>query len=235
MKLYPQALPEPLSACFNFIVVLHRHNRQYTPANHTPTNHVTGQPMTEATARRTLVLNADFRPLSTWPLSLVTAQEAITIIYRDRASVVEEWDEVFRSPSCAIRVPKVIALREYSHISADPKFCRRSILLRDRFCCQYCGQQFRSEELTFDHVVPRSAGGQTVWTNILTACVKCNTAKGASVANHSGRKGNGSLRPLKTPRRPTSMELMRAGLEFLDPAVRADFASYLYWNTELHA
>lgn len=189
--------------------------------------------MTLATARRTLVLNADFRPLGTWPLSLVTAAEAITTVYRDRAVVVDEWEEVFRSPSREMRVPKVIALRVYQHVSADPKFCRRSILLRDRFRCQYCGHQFRADELTFDHVIPRSAGGKTEWTNILSACVGCNTAKRNSLPNYSGRKGAGMLRPLKTPRRPTSMELMRSGLEFLDPAIRADFSSFLYWNTEL--
>ena len=191
--------------------------------------------MTRATALRTLVLNADFRPLSTWPLSLVTATEAITTIYRDRAVVVEEWDEVFRSPSCEMRVPRVIALRNYAHISTDPKFCRRSILLRDRFKCQYCGNQFRSDELTFDHVIPRSKGGKTEWTNILSACVGCNTLKRNSLPNYSGRKGGGTLRPLKAPRQPTSMELLRSGLEFLDPAIRADFSSYLYWNAELRS
>lgn len=191
--------------------------------------------MTTATALRTLVLNADFRPLNTYPLSIIPAQDALVTIYRDRAQVIEEWDAVFRSPSTTIRVPKVIALRDYAHISADPKFCRRSILLRDRFRCQYCGQQFRSEELTFDHVIPRSAGGKTEWSNILSACIPCNGRKRDRLPNFSGRKGGEDMRPLRHPRQPTSSELLRAGLEFLDPAVRADFASYLYWNAELHA
>lgn len=192
--------------------------------------------MTHATALRTLVLNADFRPLHTFPLSIVTAQEAVLTVCRDRASVVEEWDQVFRSPSTEMRVPKVIALRDYAHVDAQPKFCRRSILLRDRFKCQYCGEQFSPAELTFDHVVPKSAGGQTVWNNILTACIPCNSRKRNTPANFSGRKGVVSeLRPLKAPRQPTSTELLRSGLQFLDPAVRADFASYLYWNAELKA
>jgi 5-methylcytosine-specific restriction endonuclease McrA len=190
--------------------------------------------MTHATALRCLVLNADWRPLATYPLSLVTGQEAVRAVFRGRAIVAEEWDEVFHSPSTEMRVPKVIALNEYCPINGAPKFCRRSILLRDRFRCQYCGEQFPAAELTFDHVVPRSAGGQTVWENILSACVKCNASKRNQAANWSGRKGAG-LRPLKPPRQPTTMELLRAGMEFIDPAIKEDFGSWLYWSSELRA
>lgn len=190
--------------------------------------------MTAATALRCLVLNADWRPLQTFPISLISGQEAVRAVYRGRATVAEEWDQVFRSPSVEIRVPRVIALNEYVPISAEPKFCRRSILLRDRFRCQYCGQQFQSQELTFDHVIPRAKGGQTVWTNILSACVECNKRKRDRPADWSGRKGEG-LRPLKPPRRPTTMELLRAGLEFLDPTIREDFSDWLYWSSELKA
>lgn len=190
--------------------------------------------MAAATALRTLVLNADYRPLSTWPLSLVSGQEAVRAVFRGRAAVVEEWDAVFRSPSLEIRVPKVVALNEYAPISADPKFCRRSILLRDRYRCQYCGSRFEASELTFDHVIPRAAGGRTEWANILSACIACNARKRDQPANWSGRKGVG-MRPLKPPRRPTTMELLRAGLEFLDPAIREDWGSWLYWSAELQA
>lgn len=185
---------------------------------------------------RTLVLNADYRPLSTWPLSVIAAEDAVRAIYRDRVDVVEEWDAVFRSPSRSIPVPKVVALRHYAPIAAEPKFCRRSILLRDRYRCQYCGEPFASADLTFDHVVPRAAGGQTVWTNILSACIPCNTRKRDTLPNYSGgRKQGGAMRPLKPPRQPTTAELLRAGLEFLDADVREDFGSWLYWSSELQA
>ena len=155
-------------------------------------------------------------------------------VYRGRASVVEEWGEVFRSPSIEIHVPRTIALNEYAPISAEPKFCRRSILLRDRYRCQYCGNRFDSKDLTFDHVIPRASGGTTTWANILTACVPCNTMKRSQPANWSGKKGGG-LRPLKAPRQPTTMELLRAGLEFIDPEVKENWADWLYWSTPLHA
>lgn len=184
---------------------------------------------------RTLVLNADAKPLSTWPLSLISAQDAVSAIWRERVTVLETWEDAFfRSPSTTIAVPKVVMLRSYAPIAADPKFCRRSILLRDRFRCQYCGQGFQSHELTYDHVIPRSQGGKTVWSNIVTCCFRCNATKANRLPNYSGRKGKaGSLRPLKEPRRPTAAELLRAGLEFLPNDVREDFSSWLYWHAEL--
>ena len=193
--------------------------------------------MTAAPVRRrqfsTLILNADFQPLSTYPLSIVPAQDAISTLWRDRAYVVENWPDAFyHSPSTTIAIPKVLALKAYAYLSASPKFCRRSILLRDRFSCQYCGGRFPSEELTFDHVVPRSAGGKTTWDNILSACVSCNTMKRNAMPNYSGKKGS-ALRPLKQPRQPTSAEMLRAGLEFLDPQIRESFGEFLYWNTPL--
>jgi 5-methylcytosine-specific restriction endonuclease McrA len=195
--------------------------------------------MTTATSLRTLVLNANYLPVTTWPLSLIPAQEAISSVFRDRAFVVDEWPAVFRSPSREVRVPKVIALKHYAHIDATPKFCRRSIFLRDRFCCQYCGERFATDELTFDHVIPRSKGGTTVWTNILTACVPCNELKKAAMPNFSGRRGRtdvtGGMRPLKAPRQPTTAELLRAGLEFLDAEIRENYGSFLYWDAELQA
>ncbi len=189
----------------------------------------------DATALRCLVLNSDFRPLATWPLSLVSAREGVSAVLSDSASVVAEWDAVFRSPSTTVKVPKVIALNQYVPIETSPKFCRRSILLRDRFRCQYCGERFDRADLTFDHVIPRSAGGKTEWTNILSACVACNTAKRDALPNYSGRKGQrgAQMRPLKEPRQPTTSELLKAGLEFLDEDLRADYGSWLYWNTGL--
>lgn len=187
-----------------------------------------------ATVRRTLVLNSTFLPLATWPLSLISGQEAVKAVIRGRATVVEEWDEAFRSPSVTIKVPRVVALNNYVPVNAEPKFCRRSILLRDRYKCQYCGVRFDPTELTFDHVIPRASGGKTTWDNILSACIACNGRKRDKAANWSARKGSG-LRPLKPPRQPTTMELLRAGLEFLPNDLKEDYGSWLYWSAELRA
>jgi 5-methylcytosine-specific restriction endonuclease McrA len=187
-------------------------------------------------ALRTLVLNADGRPLSTYPLRIVSAQDAVSAIWCERTIVVENWpDAFFRSPSTTIAVPKVMILREFVPVSGEPKFCRRSILLRDKFCCLYCGEKFASPDLTYDHVIPKSRGGKTTWENIATACLGCNARKANSLPNFSGRKGEGQMRLLKEPRRPTAPELLRAGLEFLPNDIRDDFGSWLYWNAELQA
>ena len=99
--------------------------------------------------------------------------------------------------------------------------------------CQYCGEKFPSEQLTFDHVTPRSKGGCTTWDNILTACLKCNSGKASNDANLSGRKKDGTYRPLKMPKRPSSAELLRAGLEFLPNEVRENWNDFLYWQVPL--
>jgi len=77
-------------------------------------------------------------------------------------------------------------------------------------------------------------GGTTTWANILSACVECTKRKRDRPADWSGRKRTG-LRPLKPPRRPTTMELLRAGLEFLDPEIKESYGSWLYWSSELQA
>ena len=175
---------------------------------------------------KTLVLNADFRPMATYPLSIISAQDAVSAIWRDRVNVVETWqDAYFRSPSTTIAVPKVIALRTFAPIGSDPKFCRRSVILRDRFRCQYCGGQFPSEELTYDHVVPRARGGRTEWSNIVMACIPCNAMK----------DDRSDMKPQKMPRRPTNAELLRAGLEFLPTDIYEDFGDFLYWSVSLKA
>jgi 5-methylcytosine-specific restriction endonuclease McrA len=184
-------------------------------------------------ALSTLVLNADFQPLV--PLRMISGRKAVEYVYRDRVSVVEEWPSVFRSPSISIAVPKVVALNVYAPVSRRPKFCRRAIFLRDRFCCQYCGNRFSLGELTFDHVIPKAMGGQTTWTNVLSACVACNLKKRDRMPNYSGRRGSDKhgMRPLKEPREPTTWELLQAGVEFIDPTLKESFSDWLYWTTDL--
>ena len=74
-----------------------------------------------------------------------------------------------------MRLPSVVSLKTYVKPSRHPAFTRFNVFLRDRFSCQYCGER---EELTFDHVVPRSKGGTTTWENVVAACSACNLRKG---------------------------------------------------------
>ena len=122
-----------------------------------------------------LVLNADYRPLTYYPLSLWPWQETIKAVFLGRVDVVSTYDKLIHSPSFEMPLPSVVSLKQYVAQDRPPAFTRFNVFLRDSFACQYCGS---GDELTFDHVMPRSRGGRTTWENIVTACARCNLAKG---------------------------------------------------------
>ena len=152
-----------------------------------------------------LVLNADFRPLSYFPLSLWNWQDAVKAVVLDRVNVVAQYDDKVHSPSFEMHLPSVIALKEFVTATRRPAFTRFNVFLRDHFTCQYCGAGFPSPELTFDHVVPRSRGGLTVWHNVVTACEVCNLRKGSRTLRDS------SMRMLTKPVEPTHYQLQDHG------------------------
>jgi len=174
-----------------------------------------------------LVLNADYQPLSYFPLSLWSWQETVKAIFLDRVAIVSHYDREIRSPNARFQLPSVVALKQYVPQSRYPPFTRFNVFLRDRFTCQYCGGRHRAEDLTFDHVVPRSRGGVTSWANILTACTRCNLAKGSKLPRECG------LSPLAPPRRPTTFELQRSGRAFPPNYLHESWRDFLYWDTEL--
>ena len=98
-----------------------------------------------------LVLNADYTPLSYYPLSLWPWQTAIKAVFLERVDIVASYEREVHSPSLDMKIPSVIALRQFVRPSEHPAFTRFNLFLRDRFCCQYCGSP---HHLTFDHVVP---------------------------------------------------------------------------------
>ena len=114
-----------------------------------------------------LVLNADFRPLSYFPLSVWSWQDAVKAVFLNRVSVLSEYEDEVHSPSMSMRLPSVIALKDHIPAARKPAFTRFNVFLRDAFSCQYCGDRYPMHDLTFDHVVPRSRGGRTTWGNIL--------------------------------------------------------------------
>jgi 5-methylcytosine-specific restriction endonuclease McrA len=171
-----------------------------------------------------LVLNADFRPLSYFPLSLWSWQDAVKAVFLDRVNIVSEYDRTVRSPSFEIRLPSVVSLREYVRPAAYPAFTRFNVFLRDRFTCQYCGAQ---DELTFDHLIPRSRGGQTIWENVVAACSPCNLRKGS----HHPREVD--MWPEQMPYRPTAFDLQKNGRLFPPNYLHESWLDYLYWDTEL--
>jgi len=175
-------------------------------------------------ANPALVLNADFQPLNYFPLSLFNWEDAIKAVVRGSHLVVAEYDQVVRSPSVTMRLPSVIALREYVRPSAGVAFTRFNVFLRDRFRCQYCGVQHLKGELTFDHVIPRADGGQTCWDNIVAACSPCNA-----------RKDRLRIRPLRMPREPSAHDLMAAQRRFPPNFLHETWRDFLYWDAVLES
>jgi len=173
-----------------------------------------------------LVLNADYRPLSYYPLSLWPWQETIKAVFLGRVEVVSTYETVVHSPTFEMRLPSVVSLKNYVAQDRPPAFTRFNLFLRDSFACQYCG---RGEDLTFDHVIPRSRGGRTTWENIVTACAPCNLSKGGRTPREAG------LQPHRMPHRPTMYELQDHGRRFPPNHLHESWLDYLYWDIELEA
>ena len=171
-----------------------------------------------------LVLNADFRPLSYYPLSLWSWQDALKAVFLERVHIVSEYEVVVRSPSTAFALPSVVALKNYVKPPTYPAFTRFNVFLRDGFSCQYCGE---TGELTFDHVIPRRVGGRTTWDNVVAACPPCNLRKGGRLPQQA------NMTPRQAPRQPTVFELHDTGRRFPPNYCHESWQDYLYWDTEL--
>jgi 5-methylcytosine-specific restriction endonuclease McrA len=176
--------------------------------------------------RPALVLNADYRPLSYYPLSTLTWQEAIKAVVMDRVDIVAEYEYVIGSPNHKIRAPSVVVLKDYVKPRTKVAFTRFNLFLRDEFTCQYCGSHIN---LTFDHVVPRAAGGVTSWQNVVAACQSCNLRKGSKTLKQMGMH-------LRQPAREPSTEMLRnIGRKFPPNHLHESWLDFLYWDAELDA
>jgi 5-methylcytosine-specific restriction endonuclease McrA len=99
--------------------------------------------------------------------------------------------------SFLFRVPEIIVLTSYDgRQSRGLKLSRRNVMERDELTCQYCGKKLEPGKLTIDHVIPRSRGGQTIWENVVAACMRCNDKKGDRTLEQSG------MMLKRQPRRP---------------------------------
>lgn len=176
-----------------------------------------------------LVLNADFRPLSYFPLSIWSWQDAVKAVFLDRVSVLSEYDATVHSPSLTMKLPSVIALKDFIPATRRPAFTRFNVFLRDSFACQYCGEAQQTHDLTFDHVIPRSRGGRTTWENVVAACGPCNLRKGNRLPKDC------HMIPRQPPRQPTAWELQENGRSFPPNYLHESWRDYLYWDSELES
>ena len=151
--------------------------------------------------KQVLVLN------KSWiPVNVTTVKRAVTLLYQELARAVchrtyqtydfNLWvteaksDAVVKTVSLEIPVPEVIVLTQYNGLRTEAKmpFSRSGLLRRDKYVCQYCRKQFQGAKLTIDHVLPKSRGGITEWTNCVIACHACNAKKDNKTPKEAGMK-----------------------------------------------
>jgi 5-methylcytosine-specific restriction endonuclease McrA len=149
---------------------------------------------------KVLVLNQDFSAIA-----VCNVHKAFVLIYLDKAELINKAENgILRTISKSYPVPSVIRLQKYVRVPYHGiSLNRHNILRRDNYSCQYCGA---IKDLTLDHLMPRSRGGETDWMNLVTACMRCNTRKGDRTPEEAG------LKLKKQPVRPTLQSFLQLHL-----------------------
>jgi 5-methylcytosine-specific restriction endonuclease McrA len=157
------------------------------------------------------------------PIKVIPWQRAIQLLFLGKVEVVEEHDGFVRSTKLVMKIPAVVRLlRAFRRHRKPVKFSRVNIYGRDDYRCQYCSDKFAMSELTYDHVIPRSQGGKTTWTNIVTACEACNSKKAGRTPEQARMK----LR--KQPVQP--VDVPSVVIEVSRTNVPDAWRDYLYWT-----
>jgi 5-methylcytosine-specific restriction endonuclease McrA len=192
--------------------------------------------------RQVLVLNKHWMAVH-----ICSVRRALTLLYQELARVVDEnfqtynfetWRELssfmgsqaprVHSTSFEMMLPQVIVLSRYHRNPPQRvKFNRRNIFLRDRHTCQYCGKRPKDDDMTIDHIMPKSRGGHTAWENVVLACTSCNIRKGNHLPNECGMALQGP------PKKPSWMALQFKP----EPDNRSFWQKFIdiaYWEANLH-
>jgi 5-methylcytosine-specific restriction endonuclease McrA len=170
---------------------------------------------------RTLLLSQGYEPIK-----IIPWQRAMILLTLQKVDVVEEYDAEVRATSIVVRIPAVVRLRKAFRRFAKPvKFSRVNIYARDGYRCQYCGAKCATDQLTYDHVVPRSRGGRTSWDNIVSCCYACNRRK----ANRTPAEAKMILR--STPVRPQWIPAVQ--IRVSTRSVPDAWRDYVYWVGEI--
>jgi len=180
-------------------------------------------------------------------INVATVRRALTLVFQDVARIVSPhdystydfgaWIEAshrakkskrIRSSSFEICVPEVIVLTVFNgQFAQDVKFSRRNIFERDQHVCQYCGHKFERGELTLDHVIPRSRGGNSTWENIVLACLECNIRKGSRMPREA------QMNLLRNPAKPAWATRVGVKIGRQRKQSWERFLEEAYWNVEL--
>ena len=170
-----------------------------------------------------LLLNLDGQPLTLWPLSTISWQQAIKAHFLGKVKILKTYDDwICRSQHLAMPMPSVVMMSRYRPHAGKVNFTRRNIYLRDGFKCQYCLKILSTEQLTIDHVIPKSKGGGTRWDNVVAACHRCNLRKGASIE-----------KPVKKPYEPNYWKMVELAKSLPRRIPDPQWQDYLQWPEDL--
>lgn len=209
------------------------------------------------TNQKVLVLNSSYIPMY-----ITTVMKSITLLFREKAEVIEtvgdsswsshtlkSWEEVSSykrdneididflkgGNDYVLGVPKVIRLVKFSKRSPKVNLTRGNIFLRDNNICQFCNTEFNSYQLNIDHVIPKSKGGKNTWENLVCSCVKCNTKK----RNRTPKEAGMTL--ARQPKKPSQFLIFKRFIKRINEEpykdwiqfFPKDFISECYWNCEI--
>jgi 5-methylcytosine-specific restriction endonuclease McrA len=177
-----------------------------------------------------LVLNADRTPMSLLPLSVIPWQHSMKLIFQGKVTILDEYENRFiRTVNQKFNMPSVVVANEYMYWERSVKFTSSNLFIRDNMTCQLqitkeCKQRHGTyqdrSDLTEDHITPKSYGGPRSWTNIVTACKKCNMAKGNKL----------DISPIKKPIVPNYYQMV-SNRKNLPLRVRdTKWLKYLDWD-----
>jgi len=183
---------------------------------------------------RCLVLDMGYQPHR-----IVDWTRAVALLFQAKAEVIESYDEPLMTDdqieraeaygwTLVVKMPAVIRLLRQVARKKAVRFSRMNVLTRDNWTCQYCGVKLTTRKLNYDHVVPRSRGGKTVWENIVTACYPCNDRKRDKTPQQAG------MRLRKTPYKPKSLPVVALHIDSTD-TIPGLWRSYIYWHGTLES
>ena len=140
---------------------------------------------------KVLLLNASYEPLRVIPV-----RRAVGLLMRGAAEGVEGIAARLRTPSTVFEVPSVLRLRYYVSVpQRGATWSRRAVMARDGYTCVYCGtragekhhgQPLTRADFTVEHLIPRSRGGASTWSNTACACRWCNHRKADRTPHEAG-------------------------------------------------
>ena len=152
-----------------------------------------------------IVLNADFSYLNT-----INWKRAIKLLLQKKVEVIKYTNKIIRGFNSTMKIPLVVRLMKFVRAvyKGSVPLSKKNIFVRDLYVCQYCGKKIKKRP-TIDHIVPKSRGGSFSWTNVVTACLKCNQKKGCKLPSEAG------MSLIRKPVKPTISEFLLLKMKFM--------------------